>query len=330
MEYKTLGKTGIKVSGLCFGTMTFGSEADQAESARLFAAARDAGINFFDCANVYGAGAAEEILGALAAPCRDEIVLTTKVGFRTGPDANAAGASRRAIIQEAERSLRRLGTDRIDLYFIHTFDPDTPMEETLRALEDLTRAGKILHAGVSNWAAWQAQKALGIAALKNFAPIACLQPMYNLVKRQAEVEILPMAAAEGLGVICYSPMGGGFLSGKYAAADPARGTAEKAAGRIAENPRYAARYGEPSYLETARRFAELAAELGTAPATLAVAWVAANPAVTCPIVGARNMDQLRTVLPAADYPMTAELYARISALSPTPPPATDRNDERRA
>lgn len=326
MEYKTLGRTGIRVSALCFGTMTFGSEADKGESARLFAAARDAGINFFDCANIYGAGAAEEILGALVAPCRDEIVLTSKVGFRTGPETNAAGASRRAIALEAERSLRRLGTDRIDLYFIHTFDPDTPMEETLRALEDLTRSGKILHAGVSNWAAWQAQKALGIASLKDFAPIACLQPMYNLIKRQAEVEILPMAAAEGLGVICYSPMGGGFLSGKYAGAGGA--AAAQASGRIAENPKYAARYGESAYLDIARRFSALAAELGVAPAALAVAWVAANPTVTCPIVGARNTDQLRTVLPALDYPMPGELYARLSSLSPTPPPATDRSEER--
>jgi len=322
MEYRTLGQTGVQVSRLCFGTMSFGDVADEETSAAMFQRCREAGINFFDTANVYAGGRSEEILGRLIADCRDEVVLTSKVGFPTAEDVNAQGLSRRHIMLAVEASLRRLGTDRLDLYFLHKFDPRTPMEETLRALDDLVHQGKILYPAASNWAAWQIATALGVSAQEGLARFACIQPMYNLVKRQAEVEILPLAQAEGLGVISYSPLGASMLTGKYGA------TRRPEQGRLVENEMYMKRYGDPAYYETAERFSAHAQERGVHPATLAVAWVAAHPAITAPIIGARNVAQLEASLAALDVDMTPEWRAEISALSAEPSPATDRSEER--
>ncbi|MGB8951278.1 MAG: aldo/keto reductase [Candidatus Aminicenantales bacterium] len=322
MEYKYLGQTGVKVSALCLGTMTFGKEADEETSAALFHSAREMGINFFDCADVYQAGRAEEILGRLIRSCRQEVLITSKVYFPTSEDMNARGATRRHILYAVEASLKRLATDRIDFYFIHRFDDVTPLEETLRALDDLVRQGKILYPGASNFAAWQTEKALGIAAGKGLAALACIQPMYNLVKRQAEVEILPMALAEGLGVIPYSPLGGGLLTGKYGV------SRRPDSGRLIENRMYQTRYGVDWMYETAERFTALAKRCNVEPASLAIAWVASHPAVTAPIIGARNMDQLKTAFASLEMTMTPELRSEISSLSPEPPPATDRNEER--
>lgn len=321
MDYRILGRTGVKVSPLCFGTMSFGDIADEAESARMFHRCREAGINFFDCANVYAGGRSEEILGGLIADCRDDIVLTTKAVSNTGGDINAGGASRRHLLLAVEDSLRRLNTDRIDVYFLHHYDADTPVDEMLRALDDLVRQGKILYPAVSNWAAWQVMKAQGIAAQSGFARLECLQPMYNLVKRQAEVEILPMAVQEQIGVIPYSPLGGGLLTGKYGRDTQPQG------GRLIENQMYIKRYGQADYHQTAADFAAQASERGYAPATLAVAWVMAHPGVTAPIIGARNLEQLEDSLAALDVELTAEWYAQITALSASPPPAHDRLEE---
>lgn len=204
MKYKILGKTGVWVSELCFGTMSFGNEADETAATEMFGKCREAGINFFDCANNYSNGRAEEILGNLIGSCRDEVVITSKVSQRIGKDINARGSSRRHIMLAVEQSLKRLKTDRIDVYFIHHFDPFTPMEETLQALTDLVQQGKVLYLGVSNWAAWQVAKALGLSAQYGLARFECIEPMYNVVKRQAEVEILPLAESEQVGVIAYS------------------------------------------------------------------------------------------------------------------------------
>jgi len=317
MEYRLLGRTGVTVSRLCFGTMCFGGDADEAESRRLYAACREAGISFFDCANVYAKGRSEEILGRLCAHERDQLVLTTKLGF--GEQTNDKGLSRRHIAQSIEASLKRLGTDRIDLLFVHRFDPETPIEESLRGLEDVVRAGKALYLGVSNWAAWQVAKALGVAAQQGWTRFDVLQPMYNLVKRQAEVELLPLAEAEGLAVTPYSPVGGGLLSGKYRQGE--------AQGRIRQMDMYAKRYAPEWMFQTAARFAEFAESLGWHPVSLAVAWVASHPAITAPIVGARSVEQLQPALKALDLPMTPELRAEVARLSPAPPPATDRLEE---
>jgi aryl-alcohol dehydrogenase-like predicted oxidoreductase len=322
MEYKLLGRTGVKVSRLCLGTMTFGREADERESEAMFKYGRENGINFFDCANIYAGGRSEEILGNLVKDCRDQVVITSKVYFPVSDDVNDRGASRYHIMQQIEFSLKRLKTDRIDIYFIHRFDDVTALEETLRALDDLVTQGKILYAGASNYAAWQVEKALGISAREGFIRFECLQPMYNLVKRQAEVEILPMAGAETLGVIPYSPLGGGLLTGKYDTG------AKPESGRLVTNKMFQIRYSLNWMHEAAERFTAFARESGFDPAALAVAWVAGHPAVTAPIIGARSVAQLKSSVAAMDITMTEDLYREVSALSPEPAPATDRTDER--
>ncbi|MFO7865671.1 MAG: aldo/keto reductase [Candidatus Aminicenantes bacterium] len=322
MEYVYLGRTGIKVFPLCFGTMSFGGDADEKTSKDMFQYCREQGINFFDCADIYENGVSEEILGRLIHGCRQEVVITSKVYFPTGKDVNARGASRYHIMNAVEASLRRLKTDRIDIYFIHRFDDGTPVEETLRALDDLVSQGKILYAGASNFAAWQVAKALGVSAREGWTSFACIQPMYNLVKRQAEVEIFPQALAENLGVVPYSPLGGGLLSGKYGA------SRKPESGRLVDNKMYNTRYGDDWMYQTADRFTRFAADHGFHPVSLAVAWVAGHPAVTAPIIGARNVEQLKPSVESVKINMTEDLRAGISGLSPEPPPATDRNEER--
>lgn len=321
MNYRTLGKTGIQVSSLCFGTMSFGGVADEAASKAMFERCREAGINFFDCANVYSNGLAEEILGRCIGKSRNDIVLTTKVGMATASGGNNRGSSRRHIMLEVENSLKRLNTDRIEFYFVHAFDPHTPIEETLRAMDDLQRQGKILYPAVSNWAAWQISKALGVSAKEQLARFECIQPMYSLLKRQAEVEILPLASSENMGVITYSPLGGGLLTGKYA------GNQKPQDGRLVVQENYKKRYGEEYYFETADRFSQYAAKQGVHPASLAVAWVMSNPHVTAPIIGARNLEQLEPSLDALKISMTPEWRNEISDLSIAPPTATDRSEE---
>ncbi|MGI6557780.1 MAG: aldo/keto reductase [Limnochordia bacterium] len=318
MRYKVLGTTGVKVSALCMGTMSFGGIADEQESKKMFHRCRDLGINFFDTACNYNQGRSEEILGRLIKDCRQEVIISTKVYHATFKDVNAKGLARRSIMREVEASLRRLGTDWIDFYFVHNFDPDVDMEDVLRAFDDLQRQGKILYPAVSNWAAWQIAKALGVSEREGLAAFRCIQPMYNLVKRQVEVEILPLARSEKLGVIPYSPLGGGLLTGKYL--EPG------VKGRLVDDPRYQARYGSETYYEIAARFVEYARAKGIHPATLAVAWVMSHPDVTAPLVGARSLEQLEPSLDALNVDMTPEWRAEITALSIDPPPATDRSE----
>lgn len=323
MKYKWLGKTGVKVSQLCYGTMSFGGDADAAESAKMYGACRDAGINFFDCANGYTKGKAEEILSGLMASERDELVITSKCFVPMSDDINDRGGNRRHIAMAVEASLKRLKTDRLDVLFMHRWDQKTPLEETMRALEKLVSDGKVLYLGVSNYAAWQVAKGLGIAERFGWPRFDVIQPMYSLVKRQAESEIFPLALNEDLGVITYSPVGGGLLSGKYGPDNRPDG------GRLMTNKEYTARYGEDWVFETAGAFSALAKDRGVHPVSLAVAWAAANPAVTCPIIGARSLEQLQPSLDSVNIEMTPELHAEIAALSRTPALATDRLEEQR-
>lgn len=321
MEYVFLGRTGLRVSPLAFGTMSFGGDVDESVAATMFDRCRDAGINLFDCADVYHQGRAEQILGRLMSGARDEFVLATKAYFPTGPGPNDRGSSRYHLRRAVEASLRRLGTETIDLLFLHRMDDQTPLEETLRELERLVQQGKILYPAVSNFAAWQTARALGVAERHGWAPVCCVQPMYNLLKRQAESEILPMCRAEGLGCLTYSPLAGGLLSGKYGL------KRRPPQGRIVDNPMYEVRYGATHNFEIAERFTALAHEHGYSPVALAIAWVAAHPAVTAPLLGARDLDQLEGGLAAADVEMSDALYQQIAALAPAPAPATDRNEE---
>ena len=316
-----LGKTGVKVSRVALGAMSFGGDADEATAGAIYRAARDRGVNFIDTADVYNEGRSEEILGRLMRGERDQLVIASKAYFPMGSDANARGSSRYHLVRAVEASLKRLATDRIDLYYLHRFDDVTDLEDTLRTLDDLVRAGKILYPACSNFAAWQIAHAIGLARAARWAPLVATQPMYNLVKRQVEVEILPMARSLGVAVVPYSPTGGGLLTGKYGVARaPERG-------RLLDTKMYQVRYADPGYREIAERFSALAAELGHAPATLAVAWVASHPAVTSVLVGGRNVEQLTLTLGAIDVVLDEATRARISALSPEPPPATDRNEE---
>lgn len=321
MKFKWLGRTGVQVSELCYGTMSFGGDADAAEAAKMYAACRDKGINFFDCADGYSGGKAEEILGKLIAKERDELVIASKCFVPTGKDINARGGNRRHIVRAVENSLKRLGTDRLDVLFMHRWDENTPLEETMRALESLVAQGKVLYLGASNYSAWQIAKGLGIAERNGWPRFDVVQPMYSMVKRQAEAEIFEVAKAEELGVITYSPVGGGLLSGKYTL------EARPDSGRLIEKQEYTARYGEEWVFETAGYFSALAKAKGEHPVSLAVAWVAANPAVTCPIIGSRNLEQLQPSLNSVDIDMTPELHAEIASLGRTPPPATDRLEE---
>src|SRR5215217_7762040 len=272
MKTKLLGRTGISVSQLCFGTMSFGGDADEATSAAMYKEVRDAGINFLDTADEYSKGKSEEILGRLIKGHRDELVIATKCNSQQGPDVNARGTSRRHVVRAVDASLKRLGTDRLDILFLHRYDALTPIEESMRALEDVVRAGKVIYPAVSNWSAWQTQRGLDI------------QPMYSLVKRQAEVEILPMAEANGIGVIPYSPAAAGLLSGKYLG---------QATGRLKTNKMYEARYSDAWMFEVAEEYVAFCKERGLHPVSTAIAWVGAHPAVTAPIIGARNTDQLK-------------------------------------
>ena len=321
MRYNFLGNTGIQVSRLCMGTMTFGREADKAESRAMFNCCRDAGINFFDCANVYSQGRAETILGELIADCRAELIVTSKFGSSMGTGLNDGGGSRRHLAASLEMSLKRLNTDYLDIYFLHRFDEQTPLEETLRALDDVVAQGKVRYIGCSNFSAWQVAKALGVSALNGWTPFHCVQPMYNLVKRQAEVEILPLAKSENLGVISYNPLGGGILSGKYG------NDRQAEQGRLTGDDMYRKRYRDQWMYDAAVKFSQLAKDNGCHPVSLALAWAAHHPAVTAPIMGARNVEQLNDSLQSADIEMSPELYNDICRLTPTPPSATDRSED---
>ena len=310
MENQLISPNGTPSSRYCFGTMQFGGRADAAQSRAMYDASRAAGITFFDTAFAYTDGASETLLGEFAAPERDTLVIATKCDF-SGP------STAENINRSLDTSRTRLGMDFIDVFYLHRWDGETPLEHSFEALATLQQQGKIGVIGVSNFSAWQVMKAQAVARTLG-TRISILQPMYNLVKRQVEVEILPMAVSEGFMVAPYSPLGGGLLTGKYAT-----GTE----GRLSEDKGYAVRYGPDWMHQAANQLATIARREGIHPATLAVAWVAQNPAITAPIISARTVEQLQPSLEALTYRMPADLYAEITALSPTPPPATDRLDD---
>jgi aryl-alcohol dehydrogenase-like predicted oxidoreductase len=310
MKQTLTSPDGTPASRLAFGTMQFGGRADAQASRAMFAACIAAGITHFDTAHVYTDGASETLLGGMLGHRRDSLIIATKAAYD-------GGSGRDNVLASAETSRQRMKLDTLDVLYLHRFDPDTGFEETFRAFADLKSKGHIRHVGLSNFAAWQVVRAANVAAEFGL-DIAVIQPMYNLVKRQAEVEILPMADDLNILVAPYSPLGGGLLTGKYAGGET---------GRLTEDDRYAARYGRDYMHDAAKALTDCAAELGTHPATLAVAWAMAHPTGPSPIISARAVEQLQPSLNALTYEMTPALYARLSALSPTPPPATDRIEE---
>jgi aryl-alcohol dehydrogenase-like predicted oxidoreductase len=316
MEYVRLGRTGLLVSEITLGTMTFGNEADEDTSRLLMDRAFDQGINFFDTASNYNKGATEEIVGRWMGEKREDLILATKVFFPYGGNRNDEGTNRRNVIKSVERSLKRMQTDYIDLLYLHHWDDNTDIHFTLDALNTLVQQGKVLYAGVSNFSAWQTMKALAAGRAGNFPHITVVQPMYSLIKRQVEVEILPMAAEEQLAVVPYNALGAGMLTGKY--------LKEGADGRLTEVEMYRQRYANPEYPEITKRFVQYAKDHGYSPAALAVAWVKSHPLVTSPILGARNLEQWNDSMTALDITLTPDQREEISALSYTPPTATDR------
>ena len=312
MEYRTLGSCGVKVSEICLGTMMFGNETDERTSLDMIERCLDAGINFIDTADLYNGGESERVVGKSLHDRREEIVLATKVTQPMGDGPNMSGSSRKHIIEGCEASLRRLGTDYIDLYYLHKPDPETPIEESLTALDDLVRQGKVLYVGVSNFPAWQVADALGSQALAGWDPLVAVQPLYNIANRDIEVELLPACDELGLGVVSYSPIARGVLTGKYAEGDEP--PEDSRAGR--GNLRIMQTEFRPSNFELAQEVVALADEAGCTAAQLAVAWVMANELVTCPIIGPRTPEQLEDNLGALEVQITPEIEARIDELVP--------------
>ncbi|SPH22331.1 General stress protein 69 [Ascidiaceihabitans donghaensis] len=305
-----IASDGTAASKLTFGTMQFGGKADKAASHAMFEAALAAGITHFDTAYVYTDGASETFLGDMIKPHRDRLVIATKAAY-------VGGSTKANILKHFDISRQRLQLDMVDLLYLHRFDDGTDLAETFDALAELKQAKAIRYIGVSNFAAWQVMKAQTVCGAFDMG-IDVIQPMYSLVKRQAEVEIMPMCIDQTIEIVPYSPLGGGLLTGKYA---------QGGTGRLTEDDRYAARYGQPWMHDAAVAFAQLAAREGVAPATLAVAWAAAHASQPKPIVSARSVDQLTPSLDAMTTRLSPDLYAEISALTPTPAPATDRLEE---
>ncbi|MEP6625729.1 MAG: aldo/keto reductase, partial [Acidimicrobiia bacterium] len=286
MELRQLGRTGVRVTEACLGTMTFGRETPEDESIQILDRYLDAGGNFLDTANAYNRGASEEILGRALGKRRDQIVLATKCRMPMSGDTNDHGASRRVIRQQVEASLRRLRTEWIDLYQIHCWDRDTPLEETLSTLDDLVREGKVRYIGASNYTGWQLATALGVSHAHGWEPYISIQPQYSLVTREIERELFPLAQYAGLAVLPWSPLGGGLLSGKYqAGAEPATDT--RAADTTPSAVLMRVRMQEDRNFAVAAAVRDLATELGKTMAQVALNWVLHRPGVTAPILGAR-------------------------------------------
>ena len=315
MEYRRLGKTGLMVSELCLGCMTFGRELDEEGSKEIVGRFLGAGGNFIDTADVYAEGLSEEITGrAIKGGLREDVVLATKVRFPMGDGPNDVGLSRKHVVAGCEASLRRLGTDYIDLYQVHMWDAVTPLEETLSALTDLVRQGKVRYIGVSNFTGWQLMKALRVSELKGLEGFVSLQPQYSLVERNIEREVLPVCREEGLGVIPWSPLGGGFLSGKYR-----RGEEPPGGSRIAEatddmEEAWARRATERNW-RTLDVVDEISQETGKSYAQISLNWLLRQGDVTAPIIGARRLDQLEDNLGAAGWELSPEQLARLSEAS---------------
>jgi aryl-alcohol dehydrogenase-like predicted oxidoreductase len=311
VEYRRLGDTGLMVSELCLGCMTFGRETSEEDSKGLVGRFLEADGNFIDTADVYAKGVSEEITGRAIQGVRDDVVLATKVRFPMGDGPNDVGLSRKHVVQGCEDSLRRLGTDYIDLYQIHCWDVATPLEETLSALTDLVRAGKVRYIGVSNFTAWQIIKSVCVSEANGFERFVCLQPQYSLVERNVEYEILPACEEEGLGVIPWSPLGGGFLSGKYRRdEEPPQGS------RISEAVESMEEYWNRRATE--RNWAvldvvgEISEAIGKSYAQISLNWLLRQEGVTAPIIGARTIEQLEDNLGASGWELDEQQVDELS------------------
>jgi aryl-alcohol dehydrogenase-like predicted oxidoreductase len=319
MQRTQLGRTGLSVSRLCLGTMTFGLQCEEDVSRAIMEAASEGGIDFFDTADVYplGGGAntvgrTEEIVGNWLVGKRHDYIVATKCVGRTGRKPWDQGMSRKHILDAIDASLKRLQTDYVDLYQLHSYDPTTPVDEALEALDAVVKSGKARYVGVSNWPATKVARAIGRCELKGWVGITSVQPRYNLLFRSFERDLLPLCREEGIGVIPYNPLAGGMLTGKHAQGAPPEGTRFTLG---TAGARYQERYWHDREFESVAALKGVAAEAGISMATMAVSWVLANKAITAPIVGASRPEQLADSLAAAETPMAADLKAKLDDLT---------------
>lgn len=321
MKHIKFGGTGLRVSRLCLGTMTFGLQCDEQRSHAIMDAAAAGGIDFFDTADVYPlggnretAGRTEEIVGSWLKGKRQNFIIATKCCGSMGPKPWNQGMSRKHILDAIDASLRRLGTDYVDIYQLHSYDPRTPIDEALEALDVIVRAGKVRYVGVSNWAAHKVTRALGRSELKNIVRISSVQPRYNLLYRAYERDLLPMCEEEGIAVIPYNPLAGGMLTGKHDRASPPQAGTRFTLGSAAA--RYQARYWNEREFQTIEDLRGLGNEAGMSMTAMALSWVLSNPAITAPIVGASKPEQLADSLTAAEKgPLPADLKAGLDEIT---------------
>ena len=319
MQYTRFGRTGLQVSRLCLGTMTFGGQVDEPTARSIMDAAYEGGITFFDTADMYPPsgyperqGATDEIIGRWLHGRRDDVVLASKCFFPTGRRRWESGNSRHNVIRSLEDSLRRLGTDHLDLFQVHSWDPNTPIDETLQVLDDVVRQGKVRYVGCSNVLAYQLARSIGRAEVLGTVRFESVQPRYNMLFREFERELFPLCEQEGVAVIPYNPLAGGMLTAKHRRDDPADGT-RFAAGQ--QGDRYRERYWHDHMFTTIDAMRSLAAASGVSAATLAMQWVLANPAVTSPIVGASRPEQLADAVIAAATPIDPAVKAQLDELT---------------
>ncbi|MCL5035444.1 MAG: aldo/keto reductase [Bacteroidetes bacterium] len=321
MKTRFLGNSGVRVSELCFGAMTFGGkgywtgigQVQQKEADDIVAMAIDGGVNFFDTADVYSEGRSEEILGKALGDRRKDIILATKVRGRTGSGPNDVGLSRKHVLDSCNGSLKRLGTDYIDLYQVHSFDPRTPLEETLRALDDLVRDGKVRYIGVSNFTGWQLMKALAISDKYKLERFVTLQALYSLIARDLENELVPLSLDQKLGILPWSPLGGGFLTGKYR-----RGKPRPEGARRTDPTNQFLQYDEEKGFDIVDELEKTAREHGATITQAALNYLLRKPGVTSVIIGAKTKEQLGDNLKTTDWEMTPEEVARLDELSKPP------------
>ena len=321
MEHVRFGSTGLKVSRLCLGTMTFGLQVDEENSRAILDAASEAGITFLDTADAYPLGApsheekgrTEEILGRWLGNRRDDYVLATKCNAAMSDKPWDRGNSRKHIVEACEASLRRLGTDYIDLYQLHGTDWDTPLEETMRALDDLISAGKVRYVGVSNWPAWLLARSIGVSELNRWSTFASVQPRHSLLYRQIEHELLPLCAYENIAVIPYNPLAGGMLSGKHRRDVPA--SSDSRFGLNVAGKYYSERYWKDTEFDAVERIRPIAQEAGLPMVTLAVAWQLANRAITSSIIGASRPEQLVDVVAAATTELDPDVLEQLDTVT---------------
>jgi aryl-alcohol dehydrogenase-like predicted oxidoreductase len=303
MQYRNLGNTGLKVSEICLGAMNYGDPVSETEAVNIVKNAVDMGVNFFDTADAYAGGKSEEILGKALKGNRQKVVIATKVYGRTGPGANDIGLSRAHIIQAIDGSLKRLQTDYLDLYYAHNPDYETPMEETLRVMDEIVRQGKVRYIGCSNFAAWQLCKARGLSDLYGLARFECVQPPYNLLTRDIEMELLPLCKDDNIGVCVYNPLAGEMLTGKHEFGKP------PAEGRFTHKimgPGYKERYWSEMNFQAVDRLKRLAKEHGCSIVQFAIAWLLNNPTITSVLSGTTAVAQLQENISAAEIKLTPE------------------------